>query len=780
MHTQGNWKPSPAGSEGALYSAVVTDIVPADYKDNSGHNDINAYGGFLICESVRKNDLQIIAAAPELLQSVKALFSHASIIINANHPDYREAERLIQLLSKPTNQTNMKLSLQSIHLRNFKGVFQSDITFNGQSADIFGANESQKSTHYSAFLWCLTGKDEFDRKDYEIKNTVHPELNRNPHEVGLSFTSGDKLKRTYLEKWVRQKGAEQATFTGHVTEYTYNDVPCSATEYQARVDALIKPTIIKLVTNPMFFNSLNWDVQRKGLMQIAGEISAMDIVATIKTPDRNFASLAAVLNSKEPLDDYKKRLASKKKLLKDSAVQYAPRIDEAKRNKPEAKDWARIEQGIKQAEDEISGIEASLSDASKALGLKQAAILALQQQAFEKEQAITAIRNKTKAEIAAENTGDHSKEIAQLERQISQHNAEAVRLQGLIAKDATNKAVYAGQIANKQAEVARIRADWDTINAEKFVMDTDKCECPTCKRAFDADKIEEVTKDLQKNFNQDVIKRKGAKVERSNIVKAEIKQYEENIAAINAHDYAALILAEQAEIGILQEQITAYRLQDASVVKVDVVKELNERMGVNDEAIQLTVALTALQAEIATLTAAIGDTSNEPVLASKRAIQLKLDGLHSELGVKKAIESTDKRIKELLDEERTNAVEIARIEQLEFDIETYTRARMDVLQSKVNGMFKYVQWRLFEVQVNGAIAETCVCEYNGVPYPTLNTAAKLLAGLDVLNTLSKFYDCYAPVWCDNRESVTWIPQSESQVISLLVRPEDEVMRVKLI
>lgn len=102
---------------------------------------------------------------------------------------------------------------------------------------------------------------------------------------------------------------------------------------------------------------------------------------------------------------------------------------------------------------------------------------------------------------------------------------------------------------------------------------------------------------------------------------------------------------------------------------------------------------------------------------------------------------------------------------------------MDILEKKVNKLFKFVSFRLFAEQVNGGIAETCVCEYKGVRYPTLNTAAKLLAGLDVLNTLSTFYAVCAPVFCDNRESVTFIPETSSQIISLFVSPDDKKLRV---
>jgi DNA repair protein SbcC/Rad50 len=152
--------------------------------------------------------------------------------------------------------------------------------------------------------------------------------------------------------------------------------------------------------------------------------------------------------------------------------------------------------------------------------------------------------------------------------------------------------------------------------------------------------------------------------------------------------------------------------------------------------------------------------------------------LKHSLATREVIENTQKRIAQLEQEETANAQAIAAVEQQEFDIETFTRAKMDILEHKVNKLFRYVSFRLFQHQVNGEIAETCVCEYKGVPYPTLNTAAKLLAGIDILETLSNYYGIHAPVICDNRESVSWIPDIKSQVISLFVSPDDKKLRVE--
>ena len=43
---------------------------------------------------------------------------------------------------------------------------------------------------------------------------------------------------------------------------------------------------------------------------------------------------------------------------------------------------------------------------------------------------------------------------------------------------------------------------------------------------------------------------------------------------------------------------------------------------------------------------------------------------------------------------------------------------------------------MFGKQVDGTEYDTCECMVNGVPYSDLNTAAKINAGIDIINAIS--------------------------------------------
>ena len=86
-------------------------------------------------------------------------------------------------------------------------------------------------------------------------------------------------------------------------------------------------------------------------------------------------------------------------------------------------------------------------------------------------------------------------------------------------------------------------------------------------------------------------------------------------------------------------------------------------------------------------------------------------------------------------------------------------------------------FRLFETQINGAEIPSCTALVNGVPFSDANTASKINAGVDIINTLSNHYGVNAPVFIDNRESVVKLIESESQIINLIVSEKDKDLRV---
>ena len=80
------------------------------------------------------------------------------------------------------------------------------------------------------------------------------------HKVDSSvrgeFTvDGEKLtlRRTLVEDWVKPRGQSEQVFKGNHTDYEWNGVPVSATEYKQKVRGIIDDSAFKMLSNPEYF-----------------------------------------------------------------------------------------------------------------------------------------------------------------------------------------------------------------------------------------------------------------------------------------------------------------------------------------------------------------------------------------------------------------------------------------------------------------------------------------------------------------------------------------------
>ena len=122
-----------------------------------------------------------------------------------------------------------------------------------------------------------------------------------------------------------------------------------------------------------------------------------------------------------------------------------------------------------------------------------------------------------------------------------------------------------------------------------------------------------------------------------------------------------------------------------------------------------------------------------------------------------------------MQEEKDLNNQIADLEKQQFLGEEFIRTKVELLEDTINKKFKgEVKFKLFNDQINGGLNETCQVLINGVPFADANKAAKMNAGISILNTLCEHYNTYCPVFVDNAESVNNIKYTDSQLITLII------------
>lgn len=639
-------------------------------------------------------------------------------------------------------------------LLNFKGIRSLTVDFDEHETNIYGANAAGKTTVFDAFRWVLFGKDCNDRKDFNIK-TIGADgkpIERLPHEVTADLVvDGEQitLKKCYVEKWTKKRGSAVETFSGHAVECYYNDVPCSVKEYEAKVSEICDEQVFKLITNPLFFTSQKKDFQRGMLINLAGDVTNQELVD--ENPE--FSELVGMLSGKT-VEELKREVASKKRKIKDGIDNIPARIDERKRDMPEVLDWSAIETNIKVHEYEITQLDAQIADRSKAFNEITKHKQEVAKQLSEVKSSITARQFELKDKLLADYNESRRAHDTAVQRATTLRNER--RVKGL-ALPRLEK-----ELASLKEKREGLIAEWRNIKAMTFAEpDRNEFVCPTCKRPLEADDVDAKIEELRTAFNADKSKRlesnKTLGIETKNAIEAK----EAEIKAIN--DGCFKLDNEIAEI------------ENSASYKTEPTEPNIEPMIEADSTLQELKAKAAnLQTELDKEVSA-PDTSDLQELKSKHQEAINADKV--KLHNRETIANSNKRIKELEDEYKTSQDELARLEGIEFTIQQFCKARIEHVESRINSMFKLVRFKMYEQQINGGEIETCEATVNGVPFSDLNNAMKINAGLDIINAICAANGIIAPIFIDNRESVSDIVSTQSQIVNLIVDANCKTLKI---
>ena len=337
------------------------------------------------------------------------------------------------------------------------------------------------------------------------------------------------------------------------------------------------------------------------------------------------------------------------------------------------------------------------------------------------------------------------RQYAQLKSTLNSKHTEQDRLVKIIEIKKQDNVLLEGQVNEH-------REEWQRIAEETF--DEHKAICPTCGQDLPTDKVQE----LLVKYEREKAIRQERVVNLANSKKASI-----------ASNNNEIVRCTELFEGIAQEVVILHKS----------LAELEEKLA---EPIEQTACDTAeIDAQIHELKQAIAFFNQLDASKIKEEIKIaQKDIALYNLTITKADnqEKTLERIKELEEQLKELQVSLADVEQQEILVEDFTKAKVDMLEDNINSKFTTVKFKLFEEQINGGLVECCESLINGVPFSNANNAAKVAAGIDIINVLSNHYGFYAPIWLDNRESVTSIPDTYSQVINLIVSEKDKELRVE--
>lgn len=680
----------------------------------------------------------------------------------------------------------MKIKLLKMHIQNFKGCKDREITF-GDRTNIKGANATGKTTVFDAFTWLLFGKDSLGNAKFDIRplDADGNMINNLEISVEALIHVDDEeyaLKKTQKQVWRKKRGTDTTEFQGNVNEFEINGYPKSEKEFKAFIAGIIDENIFNLVTNPNAFNALPWKEQREILMKFVGAMSDVEIALTYEDkyslliPELKIAST----------DDILKKYTKAKNTLNKQMAEIPARIDELSKQIVSVDTGAlEVQKAAKQAE--LKRVEDSLSGGNST----RQKINDLNGQIMDEKLRISGIQNDANSELdekrrkARQAVNNADDKVTKTEREIL--DAEYLKSDYIKARD------------RAEADKTRYAEEWKEWKKKTFPefvpLDdyveplplTDKdLTCPTCGQALPEDVRKQRIADHEKicakakSDYEDRCEEHRMDYDTKKIMFSEQRKKAMDEITVKGQKAADNVRAYQKQIDEQEKEISALKLRlecekaDLSKAKKDLeaIPACADISG-NADYIKAQESIRSLETLIEELREKTPDNAE-----AEARIEILRDEISDIEAQIKAADNTKvkERIAELEEEQKSIGQKIAEQEQMIDLTESFIRAKMNMISEKINEKFKVVRFSLFENQINGGLKETCECTVNGVPYSSLNNGHRIIAGLDIIRSLSELYGVSAPVFIDNSEAISTgnFPDMDTQIIHLIVTDDNEL------
>lgn len=614
-------------------------------------------------------------------------------------------------------ENSRRMRLISLELTNFKGLPHLLLEFGGRGGRITGANGAGKTSVYDGLTWLLYGKDSQGRERFDIK-PLGPDGKirdrRAVTKVEGVLTLGERtlrLGRSYYEKWAKRRGTE--VFEGNGSDYFIDGVAMSRTDYDRTVGALLGEDRFRLLTNAAYFpGDLGWRERREILFEMAKVCSDRELMER----QERFLPLLQAMDGAS-LDGFRKKLEALRRSLISQRGSLPHRISENEKHLQELEgSWGTDPEGqlealsrrkqVLEGEILIAGQEAQL------------------QRLSQEEQALRASLRALEAE----------NEAFALEgrRQESRWEAAAAAARDRLSRAGERKAALTRSLEDLKRDLQ------EGEPAEKGVPD----RCPLCGGALSW----EARQRLEQKAGEQNRKRREqrqAQLQKKKELEKELLALEQTLLRENQ----ALSQAEEALFEQRQKdsQMPGYRSR-----REDLQEQLEGKRA---------------------LLAAVRQEGQDLTLEKRRElekVEKEMDALRQALARRSLSQDCRSRIAQLGREAEELEEAVKRTENMQQLCLDFLSYKASQVEQQVNSLFSITKFRLYRPLVGGGLEDCCDATYQGVPYESLNSGAKINLGLDIIGTLSSSFGQWVPLFVDNAESVTELFPLDTQVLRLEV------------
>lgn len=615
----------------------------------------------------------------------------------------------------------MKATIKRINLENFKGVKSATYHFDKKNVSVIGQNGAGKTTLFTAYMWLMADKD----SDLKSNPNIRPlDTEECTPRVEVVFSNGDfditvaKIQKCTIKK-SKTGGADTVSLSNsyevNSVEYGERDFKKKMSEYGFDFDLFLP------LSHPDVFTSQKSADMRKVLFGMVSEKTDKEI-AEMTDGAEDVEEMFANYTAEEVKAMQNATLRKiREEYGKDGEILRA-KIEGMEQSKTDI-DASELELQKNSLNEQIAENKAKQEDVSKEFEEQQKAsdgVIELQCELNDLQRKANEDLEKQRREIR-ENIDKVSHYAESVKREIQRNKEDIERGKNAIGRNT--------------ALINVTRNKWKAANEREF--DDSSLVCSYCGQLFQEKKQEEI----RAKFAENKAKELAHLTKEGNELKSAIDKDKSEIEQLNA----TLGENEKALLKISNE-----------------VKGYEEQLGKLPQSIDISdrPEVQEIQRKIAEKEAAMnkGNSAEEirkQLKAEGEELQRQMDEVKERFTLVKKNSQIDKDIVDLRKKQFKFEQNKANAEKILYQLDLVSKRKNELLTDQVNSHFKLVKFRLFDYLKNGNVVDDCEPMIDGKSLKDhSNGALRVLAKLDIVDGLQRFYGQHYPVFAEDFSLVT--------------------------
>ena len=615
----------------------------------------------------------------------------------------------------------MQARIKSLHLENFKGVKNATYQFDKKNVSAIGQNGAGKTTIFTAYMWLMADKD----SDLKSNPNIRPiDTEECTPRVEIVFDiDGKEVTAAKIQKCTVKKsktgGADTVSLSNsyevNSVEYGERDFKKKMAEYGFDFDLFLP------LSHPDVFTSQKSADMRKALFGMTSEQSDHEIACDTKGA-QNVALLLENYNAEEVKAMQNATLRKiREEYGKDGEILRA-KIEGMEQSKTDI-DVAELELQKNALNEQIADNKSKQENISKEFEQQQKASDGILELKFE----LNDLQRKANEDLGTQRRalslqiGSLQSGIAELERKIRSDNGDIKTLKSCIEMNETNRKIQLKK--------------WNEANGRVF--DENSLVCSYCGQEYPAEKKEQLRAEFESHKAEEIdsINKNGLRL------KAEIEEDAKKI--------------KELEVAISKDEEKKYALEKNLSGLEKKYEELPQSIDISDRP-----EVQEIQKQIAEKEAAMnkGESAEEVRLllkANAEHFQEELTEVEKQLALAQHNIEIDEQISALRKKQGEFEQNKADAEKILYQLDLVSKRKNELLTDQVNSHFKLVKFRLFDYLKNGNVVDDCEPTIDGKSLKDhSNGALRVLAKLDIVDGLQRFYGQYYPVFAEDFSLVT--------------------------